>query len=70
MKTEQNDRSERLLALVLLQSMKGATKAEKAVQLSIAGFTAVEIADLLDTSAAVINQMLYTARKTKKQKSR
>jgi predicted transcriptional regulator len=48
--------------------MKGATKAEKATQLSIAGFSAVEIADMLDTTAAVISQMLYTARKNKKKK--
>ena len=68
MKTELVDRSEKLLALVLLQNMKGATKAEKATQLSIAGFSAVEIADMLDTTAAVISQMLYTARKNKKKK--
>ena len=46
--------------------MKGATQAEKAVQLSVAGFTAVEIADLLQTSAAVIHQHLYAMRKKKK----
>ena len=67
MKAEQSDRLEKLTALLLLQGMKGSTKAEKAVQLSIAGFTAVEIADMLDTTAAVINQLLYTARKAKKQ---
>jgi len=62
-KAEQGDRAEKLLALLLLQSMKGATQAEKAVQLSAAGFTAVEIADLLDTTAAVIHQHLYVRRK-------
>ena len=70
MKAESVDRSEKLLALVLLQSMKGCTKAEKAIQLSIAGFTPVEIADMLDTTAAVISQSLYAARKTKKKKSK
>jgi len=55
-----------MLALLLLQGMKGATQAEKAVQLSLAGFTAVEIADLLDTNAAVVHQHLYTMRKKKK----
>jgi len=32
----------------------------------LAGFTAVEIADLLDTNAAVVHQHLYTMRKKKK----
>lgn len=61
-----DDRIERLLALVLLQNMKTANIADKAMQLSIAGFTNVEIADLLQTKAAVINQSLYAARKKKK----
>jgi hypothetical protein len=65
-KIESSDRIEKLLALVLLHSMKGATQAEKAAQLSLAGFTAVEIADMLDTTAAVIRQLLYTTRKAKK----
>jgi predicted transcriptional regulator len=65
MKAETRDRTEKLLALLLLQSMKGATQAEKAVELSTAGFTAVEIADLLDTRAAVVHQYLYVARKKK-----
>lgn len=70
MKTESSDRMEKLLALVLLQGMKGATKAEKAAQLSAAGFTAVEIADMLDTKAAVIHQYLYMRRKGKKKSNR
>jgi len=57
------DRIERLLALLLLQNMKGATQAEKAVQLSIAGFTTVEVADMLDTKPAVVRQYLYLKRK-------
>lgn len=70
MKAESVDRTEKLLALVLLQSMKGSTTAEKAMQLSLAGFSPVEIADMLNTTAAVISQSLYTARKTKKKKSK
>lgn len=70
MKTELSDRTEKLLALVLLQGMKGATQAEKAAQLSVAGFTAVEIADMLDTKAAVIHQLLYMKRKGKKKSSK
>jgi DNA-directed RNA polymerase specialized sigma24 family protein len=33
--------------------------------LSIAGFTAVEIADILQTTAAVVHQHLYSMRKRK-----
>ncbi len=62
MKTVVTDRSERLLALLLLQNMKGSTQAEKVLQLSLAGFTNVEIADLLQTTAAVVSQNLYAMR--------
>jgi DNA-binding CsgD family transcriptional regulator len=65
-KQELGNRTEKLVALLLLQGMKGATQAEKAVQLSVAGFTAVEIADLLETNAAVVHQHLYAMRKKKK----
>jgi DNA-binding CsgD family transcriptional regulator len=63
---EIGSRTEKILALLLLQGMKGATQAEKAVHLSVAGFTAVEIADLLGTKAAVVHQHLYSMRKKKK----
>jgi len=66
MKEESNERIERLLALLLLQNMKTANTGAKARELSIAGFTNVEIADLLGTTAAVVSQSLYTARKEKK----
>jgi DNA-binding CsgD family transcriptional regulator len=65
-KEEQSSRTETVLALLLLQGMKGATQAEKAVQLSLAGFTTIEIADLLQTNTAVIRQHLYSMRKKKK----
>jgi predicted transcriptional regulator len=65
----QVERIERLLALLLIQNMKTANMAAKAKELSIAGFTNVEIADILGTTAAVIAQSLYAARKgTKKAK--
>jgi len=60
------DRVEKLLAVLLLQSMKGATRREKAVQLNLAGLTSIEIADLLQTSGQVVRQLLYEARKGKK----
>jgi len=66
MTDESNDRVERLLALLLLQNMKSANVAAKAKELSIAGFTNAEIADLLQTNPAVISQSLYAARKQKK----
>jgi len=70
MKQETQNRAEKILALLLLQGMKGATQAEKSVQLSAAGFTAFEIADLLDTSTAVVHQHLYATRKKKKTKKK
>jgi hypothetical protein len=63
-----SDRIERLLAILVIQSMKGATQADKALQLSLAGFTNVEISNLLQTTEGVIAQNLYAARKKKKKK--
>lgn len=62
------DRTERLLAVLLLQTMKGASQKEKTLQLSVAGFTNVEIADFLQTSPQVIARHLYEARKTSRRK--
>jgi predicted transcriptional regulator len=63
------DRVERLMALLLLSEMKSASQQEKAVALSIAGFTNYEIADLLQTTAAVVSQSLYAARKQPQRKA-
>jgi hypothetical protein len=60
------DRTERLLALLLLNSLAGKKIADKAEQLSLAGFSNVEIADFLQTKPAVIAQSLYENRKKKK----
>ena len=62
------DRVERLLALLLLQQVKAAPQREKALHLSIAGFTNTEIADLLQTTAGVVAQSLYEARRKPKKK--
>lgn len=59
------ERTQRLLAIVLLQTMKGASQKEKAVQLSLAGLSNVEIADLLQTTSQVVAQHLYQSRKKK-----
>jgi hypothetical protein len=56
-------RVERLLALLLVRDLKSIQ--EKAIRLSIAGFSNLEIADILDTSNATVAQVLYTSRKSK-----
>ena len=60
------ERIEKILALLLLNSANLKTMADKALQLNIAGFSNIEIADLLQTTQGVIGQLLYTKRKTKK----
>ncbi|HCR71847.1 MAG TPA: hypothetical protein DIW23_10420 [Anaerolineae bacterium] len=60
-----NDRVERLLALILLNQMKGESQRDKAVQLNLAGFSNLEIANILETNSAVIAQVLYEAKKNK-----
>ncbi len=69
---ESESRIEKLLALILLNNVSGNTDRQKATLLNIAGFTNVEIANLLETSSSVIRQYLYEegrkASKTKKAK--
>jgi len=64
-KASDRDRAERLLALLLLQNMKSSTTGEKMLNLSIAGFSNIEIADILQIPTAGIAQRLYDARKAK-----
>jgi DNA-directed RNA polymerase specialized sigma24 family protein len=59
------DRVEKLLALLLLQTMKGANQREKVVQLSLGGFSNIEIANLLGTSTGVVATYMSAARKRK-----
>ena len=63
---EENNRIEKLLAMQLINSLAGKNMAEKAAQLSIVGFTNVEIANLLETNSGTINQLLYARRKKRK----
>ena len=56
-------RAEHLLALILLQQMKASPQRDKVLHLSLAGFTNTEIADLLQTTSAVVAQSLYEARR-------
>ena len=55
-------RTDRLLALLLLESMKNTPDREKAKKLSSIGFSNQETATLLDTTPAVVAQHLYKAR--------
>ena len=59
---EQN-RTERLLALILLAQHKSSSQQDRTRLLSLAGFSNLEIADILETTAAVVSQNLYIARK-------
>ncbi len=63
-----NERIERLLVLLLLQSMKGTSQKEKVNQLNIAGFSNFEIAEFLKTSPAVVATLVYQSKKSGKSK--
>lgn len=64
------ERTETLLALLLLQQMKSASQQDKIVQLNIAGFSNLEIANILETNTAVVAQSVYAGRKGGAGKSR
>ena len=68
MEIEKNERIEKLLALILLSQLKGNSNKEKISQLNIAGFSNLEIADLLETKSNLVAQLLYEAKKGKKKK--
>ncbi len=63
---EEITRTEKILAMILLQTMNDASQADKAFTLSNAGFSNSEIAKLLCAKTAVITQQIYEQRKTKK----
>ncbi len=63
-----NERLERLLVLILLQSLKGASQKEKVAELNLAGFSNIEIAEFLQTSPSVVASLIYQSKKPKKQK--
>jgi len=65
-----SERIERLLVALLLQSMKNASKKDKAMQLNIAGFSNIEIAEFLGTSPQAIGQYLYETRKIRPSRAR
>jgi len=63
-----NERIERLLVLLLIESMKGKKQNEKAKALNYAGFSNIEISEILEISPQVVANYLYTAKKPKKAK--
>lgn len=65
-----NERIERLLVLLLLQSMKGASQVEKVKQLNKVGFSNIEIAEFLEMSPAVVATRLYESKRTGKSRKR
>jgi len=60
------DRIETLLALILIQNMKDSKQEEKTKTLNKAGFSNVEIAELLNTQPQVIANYLYKSKKKSK----
>jgi hypothetical protein len=54
---------DRIAAFVMLDAMGDATLAQKTVRLSIIGFTAGEIATMLQTTPATVYQYVYEAKK-------
>jgi DNA-directed RNA polymerase specialized sigma24 family protein len=60
------DRLEKVLAVMLLQSMMGASQQEKAMQLNLAGFSSIEIADLLETATETVAVALSRGRHAKR----
>lgn len=63
---EADDRIERILILLLLNEMKGATQREKVSQLNLAGLTNSEIAEYLRTSPQLVANYVWEARRRKK----
>ncbi len=66
--TDKKDRTEQILAVLLINSLKGATVADKVKQLNLAGFSNIEVADLLETTTNHVAQALFKAKKKPKSK--
>ena len=62
---DDSERIERLLVLLLLEAMKNSSQKEKAWKLNQAGFSNIDISELLDTSPAVIATYIYSRKKKK-----
>lgn len=64
------DRMERLLVLILLQTMKESSLGEKIEQLNIAGFSNIQIAEFLQTTPGAVGVQLHRSKKSQKPRSR
>lgn len=62
------ERTEILLALLLINQNKNASLTEKIELLNIAGFSNLEIANILEISSESVANALYKKRKTKSNK--
>jgi DNA-binding CsgD family transcriptional regulator len=60
-----SSRTDRLLAILVLEAIGKKSDQEKAVLLSAAGFKNPEVAELLGTTTPTVNQHLYASRKAK-----
>lgn len=68
MEENQLARVEKLLAFILIDNMKSANQTQKIEKLSTAGFTNIEIADLLDIKAAAVAVRLSESKKKRVRK--
>ncbi len=55
--------ADRIAAFAMLDGMGNASQAQKCLRLALIGFTNAEIAEMLQTTPAVVGQNLYTERK-------
>jgi DNA-binding CsgD family transcriptional regulator len=62
--------SDRIAAFAMLDGMATASQAQKCLRLALIGFTNAEIAEMLQTTPAVVGQSLYTERKKLRTTSR
>jgi predicted transcriptional regulator len=60
-----SSRTEKLLTILVLQSLGNASQAQKIEAISRAGFSNQEVAQLIGTTPAVVSQTLYAARGAK-----
>jgi DNA-directed RNA polymerase specialized sigma24 family protein len=61
---------DRIAKLLAILATKGEKQAEQIVALSRVGFSNVDLAQLLGTTAGNVNQSLYTSRKSPKKRKK
>jgi DNA-directed RNA polymerase specialized sigma24 family protein len=68
--TDPQNRSEKILAQLLLVALKDQPQAEQAAALSRAGFEPAEIAEMIGTTSTSVRSALYALRKAGGKKKR